>query len=132
MMHKLETKIGNIWFSPTSGDHIFVDFGSNLNVAEEGPNSSQRRGPLTAYGVTVYGSMHLHRFWDGQFHLGWPSGPAQHYLYLSRGAGQDASLAARKLVINTVLPLVNEWAAANPTALTEADNSAKARRGILV
>lgn len=126
---KLETKLGNVWLIPTSGTHILVDFGHNLNVEHEGPGNSDRRGPLVAHGVTVWGSMHLHLHQDGLFGLGPDNGePPYHYLYLSRGMGADASPAARKLVLNTVLPLVQQWVNSNTEILGEAEKTDRAKR----
>ena len=120
---KLETKAGNVWLNVTSRDHIYVEFGHNLNVEREGAGSSDRRGPVTIRGIAYAGSMHAHRWKDGKFHLGDES--QQEYqrvaysLYLSRWnptnySQSEPSNAARKTAIEAIMPLVAAWAEAHP------------------
>lgn len=128
MYYKLETKLGNVWLHPTQADHIYVDFGHNLNVAEE--SATGRHGPLTIRGVVYSGSIHMYLWSDGSWHVG-PENAKSDYdrrqsLYMSRYdartyTGSFPTPAARKSVEEIVPPLVNEWAKANPEALKDAE-----------
>src|SRR5207245_4611321 len=61
-----------LFLTPTSDKHIFVDAGSNLNVADEYPLGT-RKGPLTVYTVGYAVSAHYYRHPDG-WQLGEPGG----------------------------------------------------------
>ncbi len=132
---KLETNLGNVWLTPTQGDHIFVQFGNNLNVAEEGPAGHQRQGPIKIRGVAYAGSIHAHLWGDGQWHLGAETDnrhqALNHHLYLSRqnAKNYDASLpshAARETAATVIMAYVNKWAKANQAELDKAEVTRRA------
>ena len=133
--YKLETPLGNVFLTPTSDKHIFVDAGSNLNVADEYPLGT-RKGPLTVYTVGYAVSAHYYRHPDG-WQLGEPGGDdalgvnkamrAYNALYMSRYPGnsfKETSNAARRKAINVLTPLINEWVTNNPAAMKAAQISA--------
>lgn len=132
---KIETKIGNVWITATQGDHIYVDFGSNL-VAEEGPENCSRRGPVTVRGVKYSGSLHLF-LWpaDGSFHLG-RQGETSYKcslaLYMSKLSARNyadsyPTDAAKRAVVEVVVPLVDAWVKANAPVLEAAEREHKQR-----
>lgn len=132
MNYKVETKLGNVWVTPTSAKHIYVDFGHNLNVEHEGPNGSDRHGPLTIRGVQHTGSMHLYPGEEGTWNIGEPGkNDYERRIYLDMtewGPGRgmkESSEAARKIVAAVVRLDVQEWARKNPKALQQAELESK-------
>ena len=131
---KIETKLGNVWITATQANHIYVDFGSNLNVDKEGPENFARRGPVTIRGVKYGGSLHLFRWngasdWTGAFHLGrqseseWERGRSLYMNRLSakRYADSRPSDTARRVAVEVIVPLVNAWVRDNAPVLEAAE-----------
>lgn len=147
-MHKIESSIGNLWASPTGRDstgchHLYVDLGSNINVEEEGPGSTQRKGPICIRHIHYSGSVHVYQWNDGLFHVGpqfithdgnrpiVPPRSSTQYdrrssLYMSRIEGRagldDASESARKSCTEAVETAVNAWARMHQYVLEQAED----------
>lgn len=93
------TPIGTVSATPTDGSHIYVE------------------GSVTVRGKTQRMTMHLHRWSDGQFHLGQEN--TDKWKQLTNFYG-DSTVAFRDRAIAEVVPAINAWAATNLNMLDEA------------
>jgi hypothetical protein len=128
-MQKVETKLGNVWVIPTHGNHIFVSFGKNLNVDEEGPENGKRHGPLILRGVIYAGSAHFYLWKDGSWNIG-EEGKTSYErrcsLYLSKYGRSykesDPSESARDTIAGVLIEAVQEWTVNNSSEIESAEN----------
>ncbi len=123
----IKTAYGHVAFTPTDISHIYIELAptsSDLNT--QGRKYSL---PFVVRGVSYYGSIHVHRWDDGEFRIG-PNtasyGQTRESIYLRRNnpshpSNDRASDSAERTILQTLLPLVNAWAAANPYILDAAE-----------
>lgn len=109
---QLSTPLGDVYLSVTNRDHIYVDGGGNGKY-------------ITVNKVEYQTSFHLVRQEDGNFDVNKAGngirGTRTHRCSKGNYNADQMSEAAIKKVKQTLIPIINEWAKANPETFEKAE-----------
>lgn len=122
----IKTQYGYVAFTPTDINHIYIEIAPTS--PELNPNGHKYSLPFTLRGVSYDGSIHVYRHSNGSFAPGLPSGSdwdRRQSISIqrrdpTRPRNNIASDTAQRNILDTLIPLVNTWAAANPYILDAA------------
>lgn len=108
------TKFGTMAVTPTQADHIYIH-NDPPGVQHEIVVNNTRMSRASA---------HLHLWKDGKWHIGYEAQPEcerSRNMYAKKDLMNEASDSAKKKLAEEMTRVVNEWAAANPKAIFDAE-----------